>query len=126
MNQPMQPTRRAAWDIEDMVSGTDAVLDVEKMLEQMGGLGQGVNHTPTDAVAKVLYAMFSGQRETIDWLIDLTLRAPYPHVGEDFQSAALAAAKHQARAGIGEVIVAAIARGKQIIDQEQKKDQTNA
>lgn len=124
MNQPMMPTRRAAWDIDDVMQGSDVLLDLEKMLEQIGGLGSGVQYAPTDNVAKVLYAMFAGERETIDWLLDLTLRAPYPHVGASFEQAALAAKGHQTRAGIGEVIVAAIARGKQLID--QKKDQTNA
>lgn len=123
MNQPMMPQRREAWPIEDLLKGTDDLLDLDAMTEQIGKLS-GSDYKPSDAVAKVFYAIFMGQREAMEWLLDLTLRAPYPHVSGSIEQAAIAAAKHQARAGIGEVIVAAIAEGKRLQDHDQqKKDQ---
>lgn len=55
-------------------------------------------------------------REIIDWLLDLTCRAPYPVTSQDMQDLAFAAAKHQARAAVGETIVKAIADGNDILD----------
>ncbi len=120
MNQPLV-SRRPAWPAEDILDMSDDVLDVDKMADLIGELSKQADYRPTDDVAKALYALFQYNRAVIDWLLDLTLRAPYPHVDGDFQKAALAAAKHQARAGIGEVIAAAIAEGKRISDQQ--KDQ---
>lgn len=55
-------------------------------------------------------------REIVDWLLDLTCRAPYPVTSQDMQDLAFAAAKHQARAAVGETIVKAIADGNAILD----------
>lgn len=55
-------------------------------------------------------------REIVDWLLDLTCRAPYPVTSQDLQDLAFAAAKHQARAAVGETIVKAIAEGNAILD----------
>ncbi len=53
----------------------------------------------------------------LDWLFLLTLDAPYPRVGSDFQEAALAAAKHEARAAIGEVLRKAVVEGRNLLNQ---------
>jgi hypothetical protein len=55
-------------------------------------------------------------RRLFDWLLDLTCRAPYPFTVEDRDTLAFAAAKHQARAAIGETIVKAIADGRKLLN----------
>jgi hypothetical protein len=59
-------------------------------------------------------------RQLIDWLLDLTCRAPYPVTSQSIEDLAMAAAKHQARAAIGEVLVKAIADGRRIMDQPKE------
>ncbi|WP_295805927.1 hypothetical protein [uncultured Nitratireductor sp.] len=53
----------------------------------------------------------------LDWLFLLTLDSPYPRVGGDFQEAALAAAKHEARANIGELLRKAVVEGRELLNQ---------
>ena len=55
-------------------------------------------------------------RRIVDWLLDLTCRAPYPVTTQDMQDLAFAAAKHQARAAVGETLVKAIADGNVILN----------
>lgn len=55
-------------------------------------------------------------REIIDWLLDLTCRAPYPVTSQSLHDLAFAAAKHQARAAVGETIIKAIADGNALLD----------
>ncbi|YBV97534.1 hypothetical protein M1D80_11835 [Phyllobacteriaceae bacterium JZ32] len=122
MNQPLT-TRRATMPLEDMLKGTDDYLNVEKMIEKLAPAQVGQNFRPSDNLMKFLY-LFSQQRdakELFDWLMDLTIRAPYPHISGSFEEAAIAAAKHQARAGIGEVIIEAIAEGKRLIEQSNQR-----
>lgn len=55
-------------------------------------------------------------REFLEWIFDLTCRAPYPKTTGDMQELAYAAAKHQARAAVGDVIALAIAEGRRLND----------
>ncbi len=72
---------------------------------------------PGDELKRNLAALYHTPdgRQIIEWLADLTWRAPYPHVGAANEAAALAAAKHEARCAVGEVIMKAIAEGYQSI-----------
>lgn len=55
-------------------------------------------------------------RAAIQWLADITLRAPYPHGGATLEAAALASAKHEARAAVGEVLLLAMIEGEQLLN----------
>lgn len=103
------------------------------MLDQVGGEGwDGIEKLfapavmpdrfdPGDTIKKMLAAFYrtAQGRELIEWLADLTVRAPYPHVGTDFQSAAIAAAKHEARFGVGLVLFKALADGEQLFNPKE-------
>lgn len=55
------------------------------------------------------------------WLHDLTDRAPYPMVEGLSQQVALAAARHQGRAGVGHVLTRAVAEGQRLLDLQREK-----
>ncbi|MBS9720043.1 hypothetical protein JYU29_04990 [Tianweitania sp. BSSL-BM11] len=65
-------------------------------------------------------------RRIIEWLADLTFRAPYPSTGSSFEQAALAAAKHEARAAVGHVLLRAIAEGDALLNQRSQRHETPA
>lgn len=103
-----------------------SVQSLDELLDQasFGGGWQGLekmlapakvpdSFDPGQDMKKVLCAFYhtTEGRRIIDWLMDLTVRAPYPHVGTNFNQAAIAAAKHESRAAVGLVILQAIAEG---------------
>lgn len=73
---------------------------------------------PGDDMKKLLAGLYNTAegRRIIEWLADLTFRAPYPHTGASLEAAALAAAKHEARAAVGRSILKAIADGNQLLN----------
>ncbi|RUT82276.1 MULTISPECIES: hypothetical protein [unclassified Mesorhizobium] len=86
------------------------------------------NFDPGDDMKLVLFAFYGtaeGKR-IIDWLCDLTVRAPFPHVGSMKESAALAAAKHEARTAVGYALLRAIAEGEQLWTQRRSHNETPA
>ena len=78
---------------------------------------------PEDQVLKALFLF--AQTETgakaIAWLHELSDRAPYPMIEGSFEQAALAAAKHQGRAGVGHVLSKAVAEGKRLIELNRRE-----
>jgi hypothetical protein len=76
---------------------------------------------PQDAVLTALaqFSQTEGGRAVMDWLHDMTDRAPYPQAIGSIEQVALAAAKHQGRAGIGLVLANAVAEGKRLLDQRK-------
>lgn len=76
----------------------------------------GDEQRPADEIMQALarLAELPDTRRVVDWLLDLTCRAPYPRTFDTTENLAFAAAKHQARAAVGEVIVKAIHEGRQI------------
>lgn len=82
------------------------------------------NFDPGDDMKMMLSAFFNTAegRKIVEWLADLTVRAPYPHVGSMKESAALAAAKHEARTAVGYSLFRAIADGNDLW--KQKRSQT--
>lgn len=78
---------------------------------------------PGDDMKMVLAAFYrtAQGRQIIDWLLDLTVRAPFPHVGGSRDSAWLAAGKHEARTAVGYVLLQAIADGNELFE---KRNQT--
>jgi hypothetical protein len=82
----------------------------------------GAEFRPADPVLMFLGGMTLSEvgQATLEWLFDLTNRAPYPRdVGNDFQSAALAAKAHAARAAVGEAILQAVIEGRRIIEERK-------
>jgi len=73
---------------------------------------------PSENVMKFAAAMAQTDqgREFLAFIFDLTKRAPYPHIGNSMESAALAAAKHEARAAVGEVVLQAIVEGRKLLE----------
>ena len=55
----------------------------------------------------------------LEWLHDLTDRAPYPIDGATIEAAALAAARHQGRAGVGHVLTKAVTEGRRLQNQNK-------
>jgi hypothetical protein len=74
------------------------------------------NFDPGDDMKEVLFhfAHTAEGRRIVEWLADLTCRAPYPHVGSTNDSAALAAKAHEARTAVGYALMRAIAEGGEI------------
>jgi hypothetical protein len=79
------------------------------------------NFEPSDQV-KVAAAILwrAGEsREFVEWILDLTMRAPYPVTSQEPHDLQFAAAKHQARAAVGETVLLAIRKGEQLLDQNK-------
>ena len=112
------------------VSFPSSMMALDQMLEQMGGRGwEGLenefkpaqtrqNFEPEDKIKKIIAAFYDSSsegRQMVEWIFDLTFRAPYPSTGTSFEQAAIAAAKHEARAAVGRVLVQAIVEGRALI-----------
>lgn len=78
--------------------------------------GTADSFDPGDDMKEVLFHFSNTPegRRIVEWLADLTCRAPYPHVGNSLEAAGIAAAKHEARAAVGQTLMRAIAEGEQI------------
>lgn len=79
------------------------------------------NFDPGDDMKRML-AAFLGTvegRNILEWLFDLTSRAPYPHVGSGRDSAWIAAAKHEARCAVGQAIARAIVDGNELLNRKE-------
>lgn len=74
------------------------------------------NFDPGDDMKLVLAAFYNTVegRRIVEWLMDLTCRAPYPHVGNTKDSAFLAAKAHEARTAVGYAIGRAIREGEEL------------
>lgn len=73
---------------------------------------------PSDKVkiaAAILWRAGEG-REFVEWILDLTMRAPYPVTSQNPHDLQFAAAKHQARAAVGETVLLAIREGERLLD----------
>ncbi len=86
------------------------------------------NFDPGDDMKEVLFHFYATAegRKILDWIFDLTARAPFPHVGSTNDSAALAAAKHEARTAVGYVIGRAIVDGEEIWKQRSQGHENTA
>lgn len=123
MNQPLLPQRVGNADLDDMFAGSDRVLDLESILEDMFG-GKADEFDPDDAVAIELWRMFNipATRAVLEWLFDLTRRAPFPNEGGSFETVALAAERYRARQRLGAAIAGAIVRGQKLDSPPQKEN----
>lgn len=80
------------------------------------------NFDPGDDMKKVLAAFYATAegRKILDWIFDLTCRAPYPSIGSTNETAALAAKAHEARAAVGYVVGRAIVDGLELLKQRME------
>jgi len=117
------------------------MMDLDQMLAQIGGLGwAGLEHSfkpaplpdlfePGDQLKiriATLYDHSHEVRQIIEWIFDLTFRAPYPHIGGSFEEAALAAKAHEARAAVGRVLVQAILDGRRLNERRSQSHEHTA
>lgn len=81
---------------------------------------------PNDVVARFLWGMRASPhgRDVIEWLMDITLRAPLRATGRTFEETAMLTATRQGINGVGEAVLAAIAHGAKL--DEQQKNQNGA
>lgn len=104
--------------VEDLISGRPNWQGLE---EAFAPAQVSDRFRPEDDLAKMM-AAFSrtaeGQR-MFEWIFELTKWAPYPKTGNSFESAALAAAKHEARVAVGDVIFAAIGAGDELLNPKE-------
>lgn len=109
--------RQLVASIDELMRGGGGWEDIERLAPEL----LQDPHRPGDAVMRLLGALSQTEdgRQVVDWIFDMTIRARYPHVGNDFQAAALNAARYEGRAAIGEVILAAIVEGRKLLDQAQ-------
>ena len=108
---------RTMMAVEKLLAATPSWGD----LEQQFAPAQTAQNFEPDRDLKMSLAALASQAHggrIVEWLLDLTTRAPYPHVGQTADSVVLAAAKHEARAAIGWVLLRAIADGAELWKQK--------
>ncbi len=110
------------------------VMSLDNLIDQLGG-GPGWDgvrdrmqpaessdkHRPDAAILKEIALMWDRPQERagLEWIFDITSRAPYPTDHSDIERMAMAAAKHMARAAVGEAIALAIDEGRKILEQQR-------
>jgi hypothetical protein len=107
------PFSRQMLAIEDMLA---SVPTMEGLNQAFFPARTSDNFDPGDDMKLVMFHFNNTAegRRIIEWFCDLTVRAPFPHVGSMKESAALAAAKHEARTAVGYAMLRAIAEGEQL------------
>lgn len=105
-------------------------MNLDQMLESIGGKGWAglerqfspakvTDHFEPEKRLKMTMAALARTqegRQLFDWIYQLTVFAPYPHVGSTRDSAWLAAKAHEARAAVGLSIYRAIQDGEKLLN----------
>ncbi|MDG4894625.1 hypothetical protein P9272_13690 [Mesorhizobium sp. WSM4976] len=114
------PFARQMMAVEELLG---AVPTMEGLTQSFFPAKVGDNFDPGDDLKLLLFHFnnTADGRRIIEWLADLTVRAPFPHVGSMKESAALAAAKHEARTAVGYAMLRAIAEGEKIWTQRRSQ-----
>lgn len=123
MSGPFIPAREA--QPLDLLEQSVAGGGWESLDEMFKPHRQDAPLQPSDDVAKALWVLrqHGEGRAIIEWLMDITLRAPLRVTGRSIEETALNAAARQGINGVGEVILKAIARGGELM---QPKNQNGA
>ncbi|MER2536882.1 MAG: hypothetical protein ABTQ31_17150 [Rhizobiaceae bacterium] len=108
------PFPRRMQALDQMLAASPSWDDLEKAFKPAGVAD---HFEPDDQIKKWLAAFFQTEpgRALFEWIADLTVRAPYPHVGNSRDSAWLAAKAHEARAAVGLAILRGIADGEKLL-----------
>lgn len=112
--------KREMLPIEDMLDGFGEPGDI---LERMGFAPNDDGFAINDAAAIEFYRMFQrggAGREIIEWLFDLTTRHPVTSAPPTLEGQAMAHVRCETRYGIGHVLIEALKRGRQLVDQEKQ------
>jgi hypothetical protein len=78
---------------------------------------------PQDQVAMFLYGMTlqAGGLEVIEWLMDITVRQPLRTTGNTIEHTALMTATRQGINGVGEAVLKAIAKGRELAEKPRSE-----
>jgi hypothetical protein len=93
-------------------------------LEDMLAPTQQAEMAPKDEVAMFLYGMMispNGGLEVIEWLMDITIRQPLRSTGQTFEQTALMTATRQGINGVGEAVLKAIAKGRELAEKPKSE-----
>ena len=92
----------------------------DELCEQFAPAPAPGDFRPNDQTLKTIAALHSdpNTKPAIEWLLNITVNAPYPVTGQGIEELAFAAAKHQARVAVGETIIKAIKEGQKLIDNQ--------
>ncbi len=106
---------RDALPFDHLLNNSGGWDDLENLLPQLAD----VPLKPSDTVAKNLanLARTQGGREILEWLMDVTLRAPYHVTGKSMEETALNAATRQGINGVAEAILSAVKHGEDLLEQ---------
>lgn len=79
---------------------------------------------PEEKIMRALarFAATHDGKAAMEWLMALTLEAPYPRTGGSLEHTALAAALHQGRAGVGHVVKKALREGARLIEGDRNEN----
>lgn len=110
---------RQVQALDDLLNATPNWKGLEKAFAPAAVPDQ---FEPEDFMKQMWAAFYNTAdgRQMIDWLFDLTLRAPYPHVGSARDAAWLAAGKHEARVAVGQAVARAIVDGRELFNRKKE------
>lgn len=76
---------------------------------------------PADEVARTLakLLLYPGGREVIEWMCDISVRQPFKSHGVSLEEVALRAKQKEGIDGLMTAILAAIAHGQKLLDQQE-------
>jgi len=124
MGEPYKPPRRDFMPsdkvLDNLSEQTDNVLDIDAFFKKIVGNFSSQTYRPDDEMLKNFYRLYTqpAGRELVEWILDITIRLPYPKVGSTIEMAALQAARREAAANIGELLMQAVLEGKRLIERE--------
>ena len=117
-------SRREAQPLDRLIAsaGGEGWAGLDKLLEP--ALAKRQSCEPGDDIKKALAVMArAGQgRAVIEWLMDITVRAPFRVTGATVEETAMRASNRQGIEGVAEAVLAAIADGERLLSEERRGD----
>ena len=112
-------SKRSALSLTEMVENGWAGFE---QLEKLAGQAPVDSFRPSEKVARLLHALTlnADTAEIIEWLMDITLRAPLRLPDAGLEQVAIAYATRRGINGVGEAVLAAIEMGREL------KEKSNA
>lgn len=105
---------RSALPFDDLLRNSKGWDDLNELLPQLAEAPL----RPSDTVAKNManLARTKGGRDMLEWIMDITLRAPYHVTGKTIEETALNSATRQGINGVAEAILNAIKHGEDLLE----------
>lgn len=122
----------------NVVNGKRDVMSFDRLLEngwgafeQLENLGVAPpndGYRPDDQVARIAYSLTLNPltQQFLDWLMDITLRAPLRVPDAGVEQVALAYAKRAGINGVGEAILAAVEMGRKLQEASHASSQSTS